>query len=209
MTEKEIIKALVCWLDPVKYPFQMANAYFYGWECDYWAMDPHGITREFEIKVTRSDFKGDAKKPKHENTANGANYFYYVTPANLVKAEEVPRDYGLIWVAERSLIIVKKPRRLHSTLFDGWKELARKTHFRYRETLLEKMAAREISFQQYRDCLVLEWAEKENKCEQCEETMLEKDCGRVCAYHLNDQVTDYKNYPICNCCDNCRKKCMG
>lgn len=160
MSEQEIIKILSGWLDTRKYPFQMANAFFYGWECDYWALDNGGIAREFEIKISRSDFLGDSKKHKHENPENGANYFYYVTPENLVKADEIPRPYGLIWVCHGGLLsIVKKPRQLHTGKFCRWRDLARKSYFRYREVMLEKLGAKEITRQEYRDSLLLEWAE--------------------------------------------------
>lgn len=210
-TEKEIIQALACWLDDKKYPFQLANAFFYGWECDYWALDGNGIAREFEIKVTRKDFLSDAKKFKHNDRFAGANFFYYVTPDNLVSADEVPNGYGLIYVSGRLIQIVKRPRRLHSNVFDKWQDLARKAYFRYREIMKQRKDAKEITREQYRESLVLDWAETELKCEHCGAPILEHHTGRVCAYQLEQgpgaDATDYTTYPRCNCCDKCRAEC--
>src|SRR5688500_10798974 len=97
MTEKDIIKQLAMWVDERKYPFQVPKACFYGWGCDYWALEISGIAREFEIKISRSDFLNDAKKDKHSSD-KGANYFYYVVPKDLIKPTEVDPRYGLIYV---------------------------------------------------------------------------------------------------------------
>jgi len=44
MTEMEIIKKLVSWIDRDKFPYQAMNSFIYSWECDYWAMDKGGCT---------------------------------------------------------------------------------------------------------------------------------------------------------------------
>lgn len=97
MTEQDIVKKLCQWLDDRKFPYQIANAFIYEWECDYWAMTVHGETREFEIKISRSDYFVDAKKEKHIG-AKGANYFYYAVPKDMIKKEEVDPRYGLIYI---------------------------------------------------------------------------------------------------------------
>lgn len=91
------------------------------WECDVFEATPAGYFREYEIKVTRGDFFGDAKKKqierytqdglfkrvaveesKHELLAAGDGrgpcQFWFVTPPGLVTASEVPRWAGLIEV---------------------------------------------------------------------------------------------------------------
>lgn len=70
------------------------------WEADVWRCMQSGMTAEYEIKLSASDFKADGKKSKwtgpfrgkteifkHEllakGTASGPNRFFYVTPLDL------------------------------------------------------------------------------------------------------------------------------
>jgi len=46
------------------------NAYVYYNESDYLSINNKGIATEVEIKISRSDFKADFKKPKHKQYAN-------------------------------------------------------------------------------------------------------------------------------------------
>lgn len=149
MTEKTIIDKLSRWVDSKKYPFQLCNAFIYGWESDYWAMTSHGETREFEIKISRADYFNDAKKEKH-NSDKGANYFYYVVPKDMIKTDEVDSKYGLIYIWETGHVsVAKKPRRLNSNSFDLWKGLANKMYWRYRALWKEKYLAKEIDYNEY------------------------------------------------------------
>lgn len=89
---------------------------------------------EYEIKVSKSDFKADFKHKqnkhaaikwcfenrKKENRRNQvlANYFSYVCPTDLIKLDEVPEYAGLYyarWVGMSSPKItqIKRPPRLH------------------------------------------------------------------------------------------------
>lgn len=83
------------------------------WECDVFELTKAGYFREYEIKVTRSDFFVDAKKErhtyghpmpvkKHEQMGTHPNrprQFWYVTPPGLLKLEEVPEWAGLLEVS--------------------------------------------------------------------------------------------------------------
>ena len=77
---------------------------YYPNECDVLAIWDSGFATDYEIKVSRSDFKADFKKAKHRkmerNQVAGANQFYFVVPADLVTKEEVPDYAGLIYVSE-------------------------------------------------------------------------------------------------------------
>jgi hypothetical protein len=162
MTEKEIIKQLSHWLDDRKYPFRMPNAFVYKWECDYWAMTSSGICREFEIKISRADYFNDAKKDKHK-VADGANYFYYVVPKDMIKPAEVDPKYGLIYVWDTGFVqVIKKPRQLHASPFDDWKMLANKMYWRFRQLWREKYMAKEISRDEYIDGFNLSLEETES-----------------------------------------------
>lgn len=90
------------------------------WECDLMEVRPSGYMCEYEIKVSRADFKADAKKQaslgwwahkhgikgklKHKQLAagdpSGPVQFWYVVPRGLVDVEEVPPFAGLIEVSE-------------------------------------------------------------------------------------------------------------
>ena len=149
MTEQDIVKKISHWLDDRKYPFQVANSFIYAWESDYWAMTQNGITREFEIKISRSDYFADAKKVKHQ-AGEGANYFYYVCPTDLIKKSEVDIRYGLIYVSENGWPdVVKKPRQLHDKTFDSWKMLAVKMYWKFRTLWKEKFINKEITRAEY------------------------------------------------------------
>lgn len=154
LTEMAIIKKLSHWTDDRKFPWQLAMSFIYKWECDFWTMTNSGETREFEIKISRSDFLADAKKEKHKST-EGANFFYYVCPVNLIKKEEIDSRYGLIYVGrqyeggEPIVTVVKKPRRLHNNEFDRWKILANKMYWKFRELWRSKYIDKEISIKEY------------------------------------------------------------
>jgi hypothetical protein len=156
MTEQSIIKELTRWIDNREYPYQVPNAFIYGWESDYWALDVGGTAKEFEIKISRSDYFSDAKKEKHRSD-KGANYFYYVCPKDLIKKDEVDKRYGLIYVWETGHVsIEKKPRRLHDRRFNNWQMLANKMYYRWRNIWRQKLLDKEITGDEYRAAFTLE-----------------------------------------------------
>jgi hypothetical protein len=163
MTEIDIIKKLARIIDDRKFPFQLANAFIYSWECDYWAMTSDGETREFEIKCSRQDFMKDKEKEKHTVTdVKGANYFYYVCPAGLILPTEVDKRYGLIYVTDGLIAnIVKKPRRLNNNQFDQWKMLATKLYWKFRALWRQKWIEKEITFDEYAEGFMIELIKEE------------------------------------------------
>lgn len=89
------------------------------WECDVFEITEAGFFREYEVKVSRSDFMADRKKrktaysqwspgmaftgtrlSKHDLLTaadpRGPQRFWYVTPAGLLKLDELPLWAGLI-----------------------------------------------------------------------------------------------------------------
>lgn len=151
MTEIEIIKELSGRMDHVKFPYQVPNAFIYDWECDYWTMTAEGETREYEIKISRTDYLNDAKKVKHRD-CNGANYFYYVVPKGLIAKDEIDHKYGLIYIWETGFVeIVKKPKRLNENKFEDWKMLCNKMYGRFRTLWKQKWVDKEITHDQYFD----------------------------------------------------------
>lgn len=165
MTESDIINRLSHWTDQEKFPWQLACSFIYKWECDYWTMTSGGETREFEIKISRSDYLIDAKKDKHQKLTEGANYFYYVVPEGLIKPEEVAKNYGLIYVSEKSVQVVKKPKRLHSNEFDKWKLLANKMYWKFRDLWRAKRVAEQMPIREYWEGFQIQLLEEETAFE--------------------------------------------
>jgi hypothetical protein len=108
MTERTIQNAL--WADLAYqkgYNLAAPNYTPHKWhESDLFAVTKAGMGVEFEIKISRSDFKADtAKTDKHRRLALGDPFgpsrFFYVMPEGMVTVEEIPTWAGLIYVAER------------------------------------------------------------------------------------------------------------
>jgi|GEM_PF-3128845 len=151
ITEDTIIEDLARWLDSRKFPFRIPRAFIYGWESDFWCMTSSGETREFEIKINRSDYQADAKKEKHADTTKGANYFYYVCPKDLISKAEVPAKYGLIYVTDFGLSVIKKPVRLHSVGFNKWQMLANKMYWKWYSLWFDRYKNKELDYTQYKE----------------------------------------------------------
>jgi hypothetical protein len=113
-------------------------------ECDVFEVTKAGYFHEYEVKVSRADFKADATKErmgwqvvgrslarvsvtkKHdllaERSTLGPSRFTFVVPEGLVGLHEVPEWAGLM-VARRArygltLVPAKKAPRLHEQTFD-------------------------------------------------------------------------------------------
>jgi hypothetical protein len=96
-------------------------------ECDVATVSKARVLYEFEIKISRSDFKADAKKTikhkwlamrnggKNKDYFNIPNHFYYVVTKDLIKIEEVPEYAGLIYVDKETKLLkmIKKAPKLH------------------------------------------------------------------------------------------------
>ena len=68
------------------------------------------ICMVFEIKVSRSDFKADAKK-KCRGYAEGMGVQrYFVVPEGLVSPDEVREGWGLLYLSNGSLTSMKKSK---------------------------------------------------------------------------------------------------
>jgi hypothetical protein len=63
----------------------------------------------FEVKVSRYDFTKEMDNPnKREAAMSVSNQFYFVTPAALVQANEIPEDCGLMWVDVTGRVLQRK-----------------------------------------------------------------------------------------------------
>ena len=105
-------------------------------ECDVISISKSDYIYEYEVKISKSDFKADFKKGKHklmlerrgtkerlikENNEVISdtwfltpNYFSFVVPSNLVSIEDIPEYAGLIYVDElMHFEIIKKAPIIH------------------------------------------------------------------------------------------------
>lgn len=105
--------------------YEMFSKFVYDWESDYLAITKSGYAYECEIKISRADFFNDSKKTaKHlileSDILNRQrpNYFYYAVPKDLIKPEEVPNGYGLIYIESWNVTIVKQADKIHKEKVD-------------------------------------------------------------------------------------------
>lgn len=99
-------RRLLSWAQSSNYDILLPNYFFGSYEIDVFKLSKSMFVTEYEIKVSKADFKKDFKKGsyyrkglKHENLANGTggpNRFFFVVPSGLVSASDVPVHAGLI-----------------------------------------------------------------------------------------------------------------
>lgn len=96
----------------------------FKWEMDVMSISKSGMLYEFEVKISRSDFKADSKKNKDYFYADGLatiwapNFFNYVCPTDLIKPEEIHQSFGLYYYDGVELTEIKKAKRLHEKIHD-------------------------------------------------------------------------------------------
>lgn len=133
------------------YDILIPNFYYKRFEMDLFKLTKSGLVVEYEIKVSRADFKSDFNKGfevydfsnggrrilvknKHVELAagrTGINRFWFVVPMGLVKPAEVPKHCGLIEFHAGRLSVVKNAPLLnkHAPEID-YKDLSRSLSFR-------------------------------------------------------------------------------
>lgn len=127
-TEEYIQKKLEGFFAESTKKYVIENLYVFSWESDKLIETRSGLIYEFEIKISKSDFKNDFKKKNkhvilegkedHVPTFDGLepiykemyeknylvshfkkpNYFYYAVPEGMINKEDVPDYAGLIYV---------------------------------------------------------------------------------------------------------------
>lgn len=75
----------------------------------------------FEVKVSRSDFLGETvdHPEKRAYGMNVSNQFYYVTPVNMVRVDEVPENCGLLEASLDGTKLRKKKAAVYREQPDG------------------------------------------------------------------------------------------
>jgi len=136
MTTKEI-QSVICKAEIQKGNHVAENFnYFFAGELDVICLHKSGYVSEFEVKVSRSDFKADAKKSKwkwyedvrlQKDFAHCPNYFYYVCPVingkPLIGLSDVKDYHGLIHIIDGIPVLIKKAKLIHKHKHDTIKLL--------------------------------------------------------------------------------------
>jgi len=71
MTAREIAEKLESHFHDHRYPLE--NVYLFRWESDFLSVTKEGLVYEFEIKLSKSDFKADFKKKDKHRILNSFN----------------------------------------------------------------------------------------------------------------------------------------
>lgn len=137
MTEKCVLRVLNGnYMSNIKY--KVDNIFVFNWESDLFIQRTNGYCTEYEVKVTKEDFKQDFKKKKHElfsSVKSGEikekcpNKFYYAVPENLISISDVPEYAGLIYVTKHSLKEIKRAPFLHKQVYELEKDLCHKFYY--------------------------------------------------------------------------------
>ncbi|MCK9446292.1 hypothetical protein M0Q50_05310 [bacterium] len=131
---KNIDSALIMYLYEKQYPIISSHCSIdMLQESDILAISKSDYIYEFEVKISKADYKKDFIKEKHNNIINEnateiikgemtyilPNYFNYVVPANLITIDDLPEYAGLIYFNEDlSFDIIKKPKLIHKVKAD-------------------------------------------------------------------------------------------
>lgn len=120
MNSNEIQQGLICFARANTSDIVVPNYYIGRYECDLLKITKVGHLYEYEIKVSRADFKKDAEKAyrsyrtgetvtKHTEILNGkrCHRFYFVVPEGLVNPAEVPDGFGLIYACVNKYLSFK------------------------------------------------------------------------------------------------------
>jgi hypothetical protein len=71
-----------------------------------------------ECKTSRSDFLRDCKKHHKKTPGYGmGNYRYYMCPIDVIKAEDLPENWGLLYLVNNKVRIIKEATEQESNLF--------------------------------------------------------------------------------------------
>lgn len=106
---------------------------FHKYEYDVMSISKSDMICEFEVKVSRSDFKRQKEATKQFNYSkaitNGRaeqldksillvpNYFSYCCPDGLIKEDEIPKFAGLYYLKDGVICEARSPKRIHSHIF--------------------------------------------------------------------------------------------
>lgn len=83
----------------------LSNVYMYAEESDFLILTNKFYTHEIEIKISKSDFKADFKKKKHEKINN------YLSNKNYIVNRYKTTDYSSVYYSERRKRMMPKNKK--------------------------------------------------------------------------------------------------
>ncbi len=127
---KEIQFAICKYLSEKGHEHVCENYGHLVFEMDVASLSKSDMLLEFEVKVSRSDFLVDKNKRKKHGLAKFEmygnpkgyeercpNYFYYVCPDGMISKNEIPPFAGLLYYnADKEIVLIKGPKKIHHTL---------------------------------------------------------------------------------------------
>ncbi len=143
-TIHQIHKSLYHWVRKTNI-ITLPNYYIRGYECDLFTVTEKDVIVEYEIKITKSDYKADFLKStcrgglrvfKHDliKSGNRCHRFYFVCPDGLITKDELPLYCGLIYEAKLGgdFKVIKRAPILGTFTLDRefWKSIAKSTSYR-------------------------------------------------------------------------------
>lgn len=147
----------------------LKNTYVFSWESDFFCISTSGYVYEIEIKVTKFDFKADFNKRlsykgsplKHDYLVDETrtlrpNRFYFACPEGLINQDDIPKEYGLIWIPEKGdAYYVRDSKFLHKNkLFKNHHfttQMMNKYYYRYLDLVRElEIRQNDVKFNQKR-----------------------------------------------------------
>lgn len=131
VSASQILKALEEAHDPKQWAFfhELRIGTGYGKDSeqrlDSWSIhyfpSKRNVTRCYEIKISRSDFKSEIKKPlKRRPGLRLSNEFYFVTPQNLLDPAEIPPECGLMEVDSKGGLKIKLQAPFRDVMPPTW-----------------------------------------------------------------------------------------
>ena len=129
------IQKMICKMEVLRRNLVCENVkyLFSDWEMDVCAVNKNGYVTEYEVKVSKQDFKSDSKKTKWQFYQSRVqtlipNYFYYCCPDGVIVESELPDFAGLLYAKDGSVEVVKKAALLHKQKHDKNKILLKFAH---------------------------------------------------------------------------------
>ena len=114
MTAKEVIDSYITNTRLYRHRNKIfTNVYLEQFEADILEITSSNYAYEYEVKLSKADFKNDAKKScttangellaKHELLQSGerVNYFSFIVPEGMIGIEDVPAWAGLVYFKEK------------------------------------------------------------------------------------------------------------
>ena len=111
--------------------------WLYRHNCGYVAVEECGMSLEFpdllgfrsnftimiEAKRSRRDYRKDMSKFFRAEPEHGVgNYRYYLCPDGLIKPEEIPSNWGLIYLKGKRLYVIKGPQDFNEPCLGFWQK---------------------------------------------------------------------------------------